>query len=346
MKVYSDKLNDIFYDNYQKVKDILYPLIRVLIYEKKTNINFSMENKLKIFNLGELIYEISILEFVKKTELYLNKIIKEKAQNSHSEIVELKKFLSIFSVSPAQLTSKLKNIICIKISDNEKYTGTSLGFSIKSQLGSPSTLLNASEPTNFTYKISGNILTNDQIEQIENERIFSKKIKLINSFGSNLEFEKVENEVFASNLQTIDFNFNKMLADIILFYYAKNESSENTIKKLAARLTQINPIGYNLKINPYIYEIIIKRFLTDYALGMRATEVWQRNYQATGGYLIVKDDGELICYHFYFMRNFEEYLFNNTKLETPSPEKHNFGKIYFENGQQKIKLNLQIRFIK
>ena len=35
-----------------------------------------------------------------------------------------------------------------------------------------------------------------------------------------------------------------------------------------------------------MYEMIMKKFLTDYALGMRAAEVWKRNYQATGGYLI------------------------------------------------------------
>jgi type II restriction enzyme len=91
--------------------------------------------------------------------------------------------------------------------------------------------------------------------------------------------------------------------------------------------------------------MIMKKFLTDYALGMRAAEVWRRNYQAAGGYLIVKDDGELLCYHFYFAKNFEDYLYNNTKLETPD-SRNNFGVIYSEGGTQKMKLNLQIRFIK
>lgn len=37
------------------------------------------------------------------------------------------------------------------------------GFSIKSQLGSPSTLFNASGATNFTYKVIGNNLSADEI---------------------------------------------------------------------------------------------------------------------------------------------------------------------------------------
>jgi len=38
-------------------------------------------------------------------------------------------------------------------------------------------------------------------------------------------------------------------------------------------------------------------------------------------------------------------LLEQTKLETASTSKHNFGKLYKENGDLFIKLNLQIRFI-
>ncbi|ASY41521.1 hypothetical protein CAV20_05555 [Taylorella equigenitalis] len=43
--------------------------------------------------------------------------------------------------------------------------------------------------------------------------------------------------------------------------------------------------------------------------------------------------------------DFEDYLLNNTKFETPSTSRHNFGYVYEELGEQRIKLNLQIRFI-
>ncbi|MGL5893993.1 MAG: HpaII family restriction endonuclease [Bacteroidales bacterium] len=41
----------------------------------------------------------------------------------------------------------------------------------------------------------------------------------------------------------------------------------------------------------------------------------------------------------------EEYLFNNTKLETPSTSRHDFGTIYKEEDDYFLKLNLQVRFI-
>ena len=74
------------------------------------------------------------------------------------------------------------------------------------------------------------------------------------------------------------------------------------------------------------------------------SKVWGGNYDATGGYLIVKQDGEVLCYHIYNKNEFENYLFNNTKLETASSERHSFGKIYKSGIDFYIKLNLQIRF--
>ena len=43
---------------------------------------------------------------------------------------------------------------------------------------------------------------------------------------------------------------------------------------------------------------------------------------------------------------FEDYLFNNTKLDTASSSRHGFGSIYENDGELFFKLNLQIRFIK
>lgn len=92
------------------------------------------------------------------------------------------------------------------------------------------------------------------------------------------------------------------------------------------------------------YSYKIKRFLTDIALGMMPSKVWTGKYDATGGYLIVKADGEILCYHIYNKNEFEDYLLANTKLETASSSRHGFGKIYEENGELFFKLNLQIRF--
>ena len=107
-----------------------------------------------------------------------------------------------------------------------------------------------------------------------------------------------------------------------------------------------NPLEYDNSNNHQFYIYKIKRFLTDVALGMMPSKVWSGEYNATGGYLIVKEDGDVLCYHIFDKNQFENYLMNNTKLETASSSRHKFGKLYKEEGKLFMNLNLQIRFIK
>jgi len=96
-----------------------------------------------------------------------------------------------------------------QIEDPNSFLRPALGFSIKSQMGSPPTLVNSSQATNFTYLIKNKVLSENEISQIHSKKKFSDKISLINHYGAFLEYEKVEHPIFASNLQTIDYNFHK-----------------------------------------------------------------------------------------------------------------------------------------
>ena len=90
----------------------------------------------------------------------------------------------------------------------------------------------------------------------------------------------------------------------------------------------------------------VKELLTNIALGMVPNTLWTGDYEATGGYIIVKDDGDVVCYHIYNQNAFRNYMLANTKFDTPSKSRHGFGSIYEENGKQFLKLNVQIRFVK
>lgn len=336
-------------ENFNQIEDVVYPIIRIIRHEKDRQVSFTPNDKVVVVVDGTVQHEIPLEKFVENTRICFEQIQKggTKEEKGAFAIPEVESFLNSFSIVSLKAKSNLKNDITVQISDPNTYLSPSLGFSIKSQMGSPSTLVNASKATNFTYRISGTKGLNSRLVSKVNEtRLFSEKLAIIEQAGCSLMYERMDNAVFRSNLQTIDFYFDRMVSDILLMHYANNDSKQNTISNYVRRITEKNVKDYDLDINPDMYEMMMKRFLTDYALGMRAAEVWKRDYQATGGYLIVRSDGELICYHFYFAKNFEDYLFNNTKLETPDPKRHGIGQIYFEDGFQKIKLNLQIRFIK
>jgi hypothetical protein len=220
-----------------------------------------------------------------------------------------------------------------------------LGFSIKSQLGGDSTLLNAGKTTNFLYKIvgfKGRTSDIERINAIDSRSKIKDRIEEIKKLGGEMEFLNLEHSIFKNNLVLIDSFLPKILAEVVKQFFTSNLS---TIKDLTKEITDKNPAEYDTKDSHAFYEYKIKRFLTDIALGMMPSKVWGGVYDATGGYLIVKEDGEILCYHIYNRNQFEDYLFQNTKLETASSTKHGFGTIYQDGGDYYLNLNLQIRFI-
>lgn len=345
LKLIADKKIFMGGKNFTKLPNVFYPILKVIRNEKKRDLEFSYDSNIVIISNENPPLKIPISEFIDMAKLCFQKIKKAPKGKGVFNIPEIEEFLNTFSINTLKAKSKKKNDITIQIEDNKSLFAPTLGFSLKSQLGKPSTLVNASRVTNFTYAIQEKVLTLDEISNFNNIEKFSDKISYLKTLGASIKFLEVENETFNINLQTIDYNFPKILADVVYYFYENNISSENTVRKFIQKIAQQNPFQYNLKLNPDIYQMIMKRFLSDYALGMRAGEVWKRDIQANGGYLIVREDGEIICYHFYFVKNFEEFLFDNTKLETPD-KRNEFGSIYEENGFQKLKLNLQIRFIK
>ena len=219
-----------------------------------------------------------------------------------------------------------------------------LGFSIKSEVGNDATILNAGKTTNFVFRIDNYQPTATDIIEINNiqgQGKIIKRVLAIRNKGGELIFQNLSNAVFKNNLVLIDSLLPNILAEIVRTFYTSNLSS---IKDLTENINKTNPLNYDNQFAHTFYEYKIKRFLTDVALGMTPSKVWNGIYDATGGYLIVKENGDVLCYHIYNRNQFEDYLFQNTKLETASSTRHEFGEVYSENGKNYFKLNLQIRF--
>ena len=205
-------------------------------------------------------------------------------------------------------------------------------------------MLNAGKTTNFIYQIENLEISDHEIEsinQIDTRSKIKDKIEAIINRGGQFKFSKLENSIFSNNLILIDSLMPNILSEILFSFFTTNI---NTVKSLTVALTDSNPLNYDNKHAHKFYEYKIKHCLTDIALGMMPSKVWTGIYDATGGYLIIKETGEVLCYHIYNRNEFENYLFANTKLDTASSTRHAFGKIYIENDKLFFKLNLQIRF--
>ena len=155
-------------------------------------------------------------------------------------------------------------------------------------------------------------------------------------------FQNVADINFHNNLTMLDLGMEKIIAECLLYYYF---DEVRTLEGAVALLNRRDPLGISCTNQP-IYEYKVKQFLLAFALGMTAAKSWQGKFNANGGYIIVKEDGDVVCYHFFDRNDLEDYLFCNTRFEKSGQDKHCYGSIYEENGELFMKLNLQIRFIK
>lgn len=325
-----------------KIESLIFPIIKVLRDESDGTFQFSYENDIVLVKNNEEEFRISIIDFQKNAGLLLQKL-KEKT-NATFSIPEIETFINSYQSKSIKAKSSVKSDIRIVIHDKRTGTTPELGFSIKSQLGGASTLLNAGKTTNFIYEIENIDLTDIQIKSINLIDTRSKikdRIEKINAFGGALVYKKTESSVFGNNLMLIDTVLPQIIADSLLLFFTSQLSKS---VDLIDEITKQNTLQFDLTNSHPFYTYKFKRFITDIALGMMPSKVWTGQFDATGGYLVVKENGDVLCYHIYNRNEFEDYLFNNTKFETASSTRHEFGKVYEENGQLYFKLNLQIRF--
>lgn len=340
-KLLSDKILQPGDGNTQKLEGVFYPIIKVLRTENSGNYEYSINDDLVIVSGGESIIRVPINKLKEQSE-FLLKSIKE-ADSATFSVPLIEEFMREINCFSLKAGSSSKTDITIIIHDQRTNQQPTLGFSIKSQLGNPSTLLNAGKTTNFIYKIKGVNFPDQVIETINSREKIKSRIEAIIDLKGGFAFFGTEKQLFANNLILIDSRMPELLSQLVFDFFTTGKTK---MSDLVQYIEERNPLNFDTTNAHMFYEYKIKRFLTDVALGMMPSKVWTGIYDATGGYLIVKQDGEVLCYHIYNRNEFEDYLLNNTKLETASTSKHEFGKIYREGDDLFLKLNLQIRFIK
>jgi hypothetical protein len=326
----------------QSIENLFFPIIKIIRNESGGNYEYEIKGDIVVVSGGVEKLKIQIKNFSYQAASLLEKI---KGATGVFSIPEVEIFMNEVNCKTLKAKSSSKSDIKIVIYDSRVNQEAELGFSIKSQLGGDSTLLNAAKTTNFIYVILGFKGSNTEIfriNSIESRSKIKDRLNEITALGGKIKFDAVEQDIFKNNLVLIDSLLPNILGEIVKQFYTSNK---NTIKELTEIVNEINPLGYDKQFSHSFYEYKIKRFLTDVALGMMPSKVWSGIYDATGGYLVVKESGEILCYHIYNRNQFEEYLFENTKLETASSSRHEFGSLFIDNDRLQIKLNLQIRFI-
>ncbi len=320
--------------------DRFYPILEIFRNDAPDRISYKVQAaKNNILISGETI-EIIIPQERFRTEA--NNLLNYIKQIKGSEDIDsVKQFMD--EIKSPQVCAKSTDKADIRIVIHNLHTGSKpeLGYSIKSKLGADSTLINASgDATNFIYTVEG--LDKSLFEDVNGKKFFKDKFDIIQRHCASVKFKQIAQQNLHNNLTMLDLGMERIIGECLLYYYS---GKIRTIEEAANLLSTNDPLHIKCSSQP-IYEYKIKQFLLAFALGMTAGTPWQGKFNANGGYIVVKEDGDVVCYHFFDRNDLEDYLFYNTRFETPSQTRHKFGSLYEENGTTLLKLNLQIRFIK
>lgn len=333
-----------------KNENIFYKILKIIRGKGNGNdYEYIRNEKIIIQNEnGEILSELLISDAVNITQQFYEGIAKGKTGDRAFNLDFAESVLEKLHTKSLSDERKLTADIRIVIHDPITQYEPLLGFSIKSFIGSKPTLFNSSKSSNLIYRISPSMNEETKLK-VNGLETYGERIKWLKENGYQLTFYKPDSKTFQSTMELIDSRLPEIMGHFVLNSYLKKI---NKTKELVEDLTLQNPCGFSVDTNPNFYSYKIKRFLIDASLGMKAGKVWTGTFNANGGYIIVKKNGDLVCYHIYNWNDFQDYLLNNTKIDFPDskPSRCDFGRILSFNEINEIegsyiKLNFQIRFL-
>lgn len=305
----------------------------ITIYEAAHN---ESQVKYKILNSmltikdvqGNEISQAHVSNFI--TEAQVESFLEEIKSGSGRtfQIPSVEPILDRFLIESFKGRSDIKGDINLSfIHENMNLQNQSIG--IKAKLCGAPSLLNASSATNFIYKIDG--VTPELLNTVNSIGTRSKikdRVAHIYDEGCQLTYIGCEREVHENNLRLVDSHMPEIISRMLLDYY----------RGIGSKVSEL--------VTNFQETCRVREYLKDIMLGMFSNSVWDGRISSNGSILLEKDGG-LKLYHMNKADILKDYLFENTKLDTPSSTRHRFGTIYFEpkRGEYLMKLNLQIRMI-
>ncbi len=248
--------------------------------------------------------------------------------------VDLETFSSILPDENLKSNSSKKQDTNLTIFDELLKDYYTLGFSVKSFTGSNPSLVNASKATNFTYFVDGAPC----LKELKTKEL----VRSLKESNISLKLETIDSKQYQSNLMQVDLLMPNILAEMLKIYYgysAKYKYIRNIIKELRI----LNPLNLT---DLDLYDQKIADFLFSSAVGLFPTKPYDMIDNIDGECILVLKTGELKTFYIIRKSNLKEfrnYLIQHSYLETASTSRHKFGKLYTDDDQLKLKLNLQVR---
>lgn len=323
--------------NLNMINDEIFTLQNIRLYTQSDDYTLSRRNdNILVYSNGNLQHSISCNEIANNKRYLLEKIKGNLSRDGAFDIPEVHELIYKLNGSNViKSQSNSKSDIDTDMKDNTMNQLVNLKYSIKSQMGSPATILNASRKTNIKYKISGlDHGSIDVINSIDTDQKLIDRLKKIAEMGGRISFECIVDNVFEQNLKMIDITMPNIIADVCLRAY----TSEN--KNLIELFNSSELID-----NQVIARKKLADLLKGFSFDIKPGTLWNGDYDVNGGIMIISRNGELFVLDLVYHENeVENYLIKNTKLDSPSTKRYKMLELFEENGNIYFTLNLQIRF--
>lgn len=248
--------------------------------------------------------------------------------------------------------------IVMQVHDYNTGIDSILGFSCKSEFSAQATLFNASKDnTNFLFKVDGGM--DDALAEEFNSLCdvrgrkqvvaTARRMRLLKERGCALEFVRVVSSTARRNLRMVGGrDLSTMVAEMLRHYYFDGEGavSYSSVSSLVDWLSQKAVIdedepGEVKDVCRYQISHLLYAMFT----GMRLGTPWNGRTSVCGGYIVARDDGEVLAYHTCIADEFKDFLVQRLALEQPSHSRHLSLRVEKgKDGSFYIKLPLQIRF--
>lgn len=298
------------------------------------------------------------------------KLVEENTETKFSsDIVD--KFLNSIHIhkpkSPAQIVSKFCGGTVDVVIETKDRSGINriLGFSCKSDLKFSSTLLNASvDNANLVYEVIGDI---DDEKMVHFNSLFKVKKKRFlnpeNPTGEKIiEVQEVATADRMSYMHQIRcdpkfvdtvkplakanlikcsvMEMPAIIGGMLKKFYYENLTRCTTMENCIEYLADNDFVGYGFDDLQETYRGKIAHSLLCTFIGMRLGSKWNGRQKVNGGYIVVKNDGDVVAFHFTIVDEFKDFLVTKMIMESPSHSRHRDMVIYKEGDCYFLKLGL------
>ena len=364
-KLMSDRKVYVADKDMNRLKDVFLNIISIIREENKgKEYRYFTGDVVKITLNGEEVATVDSFRFTDNAKKVWDMIISKKDTTfSNQEVIDFLSSIFIQNISsPAQKKSEFFGgtaDIVLNTMDYRSGVNQIMGFSCKSDIDAAATLFNASgDNTNYEYEIVGDFddekmnAFNGMFHEVTKKGVTKYEVatgdrmRYLKECGVDLRFVNPVKDVARQNLVRCGgMEMPKILGGMLKYYYFECGAASVGVEDAIKYLADTDYVGYGFDDLYDTYRVKIANLLYAMFTGLRFSKPWSGRSDVSGGYIVVKRDGDVVAFHSCIADEFKDFLIDKLKFEGPSCSRHKYMEIYKkDDGKYYLKLALQFRF--